>query len=592
MTKIDEMRAAARERAAALPRAQLDERTLAVLDRFESAKHDPEFGDSRGVVRRTPEFERIDRLPRLAPWEADARLAADVFDMTEDLRSAGGTMTLRPIQAAALFQLEQVGGLFANIGVGEGKTLITYLAGAVLGVSRVVVLVPAKLREKTRRDFASLSEHWAVDLEIKIVSYELLGRSQAAKVLDDFRPELIIGDECQALRNLQAARTRRVIRYFRENPSTAAVMLSGTVTHRSIRDFHHLIALCVGTDGMPLPVTQSELSVWSRVVDEGVEQRARPGALKAWIDGAATLAAARRAVGDRIFSTPGVIQTRASTVRTPILIDFFDPKLTDEQRAALRTLEKDKIDPDGEPCTPADVARHTKTIVQGFRYVYRPPPPEDWLLARRRWKRFVRDILDVEDPRFDSELQVAQACERDVLERGFFDEWKAVKKTYTVPPVADWITLDVLAQIIDVTPDEAIVWVENVATGEALHEMTGWPYYANQGLDDAGNFIDDDEGGRPIIASIGANAEGRNLQRWSSNVVVSPPSSGKTWEQLIGRTHRPGQTGDYVDFLVVLGRYRIAESFRQAVADAAYLQEVTGQLQKLLLADMTRDFSS
>jgi superfamily II DNA or RNA helicase len=52
--------------------------------------------------------------------------------LTQKLRTENGTMTLRPIQAQALSELEQCQGLFAPIRVGGGKTLISLLAPALL----------------------------------------------------------------------------------------------------------------------------------------------------------------------------------------------------------------------------------------------------------------------------------------------------------------------------------------------------------------------------------------------------------------------------------------------------------------------------
>ena len=74
------------------------------------------------------------------------------------------------------------------------KTLPTYLAPLVVGAQRPLLLVPAKLREKTHRDFASLRDHWQEGAPIEVMSYEWLGRANAADFLEGFKPDLIMGD--------------------------------------------------------------------------------------------------------------------------------------------------------------------------------------------------------------------------------------------------------------------------------------------------------------------------------------------------------------------------------------------------------------
>jgi hypothetical protein len=84
------------------------------------------------------------------------------------------------------------------------------------------------------------------------------------------------------------------------------------------------------------------------------------------------------------------------------------------------------------------------------------------------------------------------------------------------------------------------------------------------------------------VASIQAHGTGRNLQMFSRNLVVSCPSAGADWEQLLGRTHRQGQQADEVE-------YDFFDTFdhevKTAVKDAAYIKDILGQDQRLLFAD-------
>lgn len=590
MSLADDIRERARRKALALreegPAPVLSDRAREAVASLSVERGRP-IEEVRGVVRETPEFLRVDGLPSV-PWAERGDVDELVAAIIEGYRRQGSTMVPFPQQAAALSELAHVGGLFCPLPVGSGKTLISYLAGAVLDVDRILVLVPAALREKTHRDFDELSKHWRVRGEILVESYERLSRSTSATLIEDFAPDLIVADECHKLRNLQAACTRRVVRYGVERRGECAfVMLSGTITKRRLADFHHLIGLTLGPDAMPLPTSLSETSVWGRAVDEKVMTRSHPGVLRRWADGSNSLDDIRAAVGRRICNAPGVISMSTTQLEASILIDFFDAELSKTQRQLIRQVTREKIAPNGDECTPADVVRHVRTLVQGFYYVWDPEPPEPWLKARSSWKRFARQILETEDPRFDSELQVWNACLRGELPDKAALAWQRVRDSFRPNTVAVWVDDDVVTQLIERTRE--VLFVEHIAVGQRIAQRTGWPYYHSQGLAADGSFIDDHRDG-PMVASIAANATGRNLQRWRHAVVAPPPSSGDVVEQLIGRLHRHGQQADEVEFLFMLGHPVLAQAMRQAFADARYQHRVMRQPQKLLLADSTREF--
>ena len=98
------------------------------------------------TVQHTRELERVLRLPRRQWGGADSdRWAAELSAV---LRLAQGSMTLRPIQAQALFEAGTLRGLFAPIGVGHGKTLITALAPYILQSRRPLLITRANLIEE------------------------------------------------------------------------------------------------------------------------------------------------------------------------------------------------------------------------------------------------------------------------------------------------------------------------------------------------------------------------------------------------------------------------------------------------------------
>ena len=167
--------------------------------------------------------------------------------------------------------------------------------------------------------------------------------------------------------------------------------------------------------------------------------------------------------------------------------------------------------------------------------------------------------------------------------------WRVTRGDFTPNVVATWEDDAAMAAVLRrVQPtDSVLIWVDSVASGKKLSKISGFPYFQQGGKDAKGNDIMDASG--TIIVSIASNSEGRNLQAWSHNIVVTPPASGRKWEQLIGRTHRPGQLADNVTCDVMLGHGNILWSFRTAMEDARFIHTTTGQQQKLLLADLTRD---
>jgi hypothetical protein len=384
-------------------------------------------GDSpfRPVVRPAPavglsaDLRRIQRLPARA-WEERFADPALVEGATEELRRPAGTMKLRPIQAAALVELSELGGLLAPIGCGEGKTLISALAHVALGVPRSVLLVPGSLVEKTRRDFVALAEHWDFDPSaVEVVSYQKLGRVSAATLLDDAAPPLLIADEAHYLKSPRAARTKRVMRYLEEHPETHFAAMSGTITSRSLDDYAHLAEAALGANGTPLPTVRRVLLEWANAVDEwspakeATTVRLVPGALRHLYDPRAdelhddgdTLAAARRAVRRRVDSTPGVVTShdgrpgaslvvRASTCKYPDEIDEMFREMRANWALPGGLAHRVEIAPGVEVTDtfigPMDLWRHARELALFGVYRWKEPGPRPWMEARAEWSKVVR----------------------------------------------------------------------------------------------------------------------------------------------------------------------------------------------------------
>lgn len=561
-------------------------------------------------VRRTEEFERIYRLPKRDWTEILRDNYAAV--LSEHLRRPGGSMVLRPAQAAVLTELHDYGGAMAALSVGEGKTVISALAPTIVAAQRPVLLIPAKLKKKTQRDFKILAQHWYMHPAIQVVSYEKLSRNP--DYLTELAPDLLMADEAHRLKSLSAACTKRVKRYMRQNPHTKFLALSGTITSRSLKDFWHILMWALRPDVMPLPRTFQELEEWALAVDEKVDplERVAPGALLELHqdENLDELERARRGVRARLQQTAAYVATRESMLGASLQIELVRPPTSKVIDTALDELRLEWTTPNGDVATtPVDMWRHARELACGFWYRWDPPAPLPWLEARRSWNKYVRHILSGSD-QLDSPLQVMQAVAKGRFDGKLFsiqegkdgagnslmvqyepkallERWQAVRPSFEPHNVPDWIDEGRMRWVVDhylKGEEPCIVWVEHIAVGQKLAALSGCSFHHEQGLDAQGVMIEDHEG-KSVIASIASSGEGRNLQAWSRMFVTSCLPNGRIWEQLLGRLHRSGQLADTVEVSVMHGCREQYDGFLQALRDATYVHQVTEQPQKLLLAD-------
>ena len=535
------------------------------------------------AVRLNDEMRRVEQIPRRQWSDEDAKSLAQ--NLTEILRKPNGTMVLRPVQATALAEIGMHGGLFGIIRVGAGKTLLSLLAPNVVDAKRPVLLIPAKLVSKTQRDMALLSAHWSIP-KTRIITYELLGRAQAATALDDAKPDIIVCDEAHKLKNKSAAVTRRVARYMKANPTTKIVVMSGTITKRSLHDYVHLLRWALKTD-VPLPENYNDLELWADALDErkGMLRRADPGALRVlcnpeenqmWPTNPREWA--RRAYRRRLVETSGVVSTQETGVDASIVVNSEEPPSSAVIDEAFETLRKNWETPDGWPLADAlQIYRHAREIALGFFYRWDPRPPRAWLDARKSWCAFVRETLS-HSRALDSELQV----KRQFPAASELLAWEKVRNTFKPNTVPVWLDTSVLDFCKEwLATESGILWTEHVLFASRLSKESRVAYYGSGNVGDAEKHSPK----KPMILSIEAGREGLNLQAWSSNLVLSPPPNGERWEQMIGRTHRDGQQADDVTFDVAAFSIEHVEAFWQARSDAAYVEASLGSPQKILIAD-------
>lgn len=566
-------------------------------------------------IKETPELLRVSRLPR-RDWQVgignEGTPEQLAVVLTQALKTPNGTMQLRPVQAAALSEAYHFDGLFGALRVGSGKTLVTKLAPLMFDhIERPLLMVPAALKEKTVRDFAVLDAHWKRK-PMRIESYEMLSRVQSNGLLESYQPDMVIFDEAHRVKHSSAAVTKKFKKYLDHRDDIIVIALSGTIVRNTVMDYWHIIRWCLGRKGMPLPAEWFEAKEWGDCVDSSTKAfsslRTAPGALihlsespehsEAMLSGDMEWAveAARLVYRNRLLQTPAVLSTMDDRVSCSLSINQKNLELPFDVDEMLQQVRSKCERPDGYPFQEAhEVWRCIRNLATGFYYRWDPEAPEDWLELRRRWSKFVRDALKHRD--FNSPLEVANAIRSGELEQSYtdelgetfdrvYDDWKEIEPTFVPNAVPVWVhdsTLRFATEWMD--KNDGIVWSSTIAFGERLAEFSGRPYFAGKGLTKDGRNIMDESYTGPMIVSAKANSNGHNLQRYSKNLIVSCSPNAELLEQLIGRTHRDGQTADEVEVDLVVACHEQLLSFWKAVTEAQFIESTIGAVQKLLYAD-------
>ena len=127
--------------------------------------------------------------------------------------------------------------------------------------------------------------------------------------------------------------------------------------------------------------------------------------------------------------------------------------------------------------------------------------------------------------------------------------------------------------------DPPLVWVQLAAIGHKLAELTGFATYG-AGSEASALLESSRHTAHPAIISIAAHGTGKNLQAWGNQIIAHPLAHPARWEQMLARTHRPGQARDEVR-ATVYTHGLFGRAFSRARADARYIYETTGQTQKV-----------
>lgn len=547
-------------------------------------------------VPASSEFFRIEKLARRSWTEQQGAQLAEYLSAA--IRQPGSRATLKPVQAIALWEMYIFGGLFAPITVGGGKTLISFLAPWFLNAKLPVLIVPANLARKTDKERNQYLQLFQLPPAPYVISYEKLSRQGAAKFLFEYKPDALIFDEGHKARG--KAVNGRVKRFLAEQPFTKVAIMSGTVTKRSIRDYSELLTWCL--DSPPIPQVWSEVEAWANCLDEkvGEGKRIAPGALERLMNSEERLnpnriQAVRQAYKRRLIETPGVVAVSGSDVDASLNIhsEILEPpkNVVDVIHYVRSTWTR----PDGWLLADAPQVWATiRQLATGFYYRWDPLPPAEWVAARRWWASEVREALKhLGRYHIDTELQVVNAINRPPWGRkpDYWDDlvaarnaWVSVRDTFRPNKVPEWIDPFSVDYALEWgRKEKGLIWVEYQEYGAEL-ERRGMPYYGEGGIRVATKEYADDAKKGPIALGIRSNMAGRNMQRFSENLIMHPPPNGLQWEQILGRTHRFKQESDTVNAKVVLSCAEHYGAMINSRNDAIYQRDTLTGYQKLLIA--------
>lgn len=529
-----------------------------------------------GAVGATSEFYRVANLPpRYYASEEDIEKVSAYF-RRRDYNERGRRNMLKQLQVETLVTLYQLGGCFANLRVGAGKTLTTLLAPLMVGALRPVLICPAALRDNVTYQCGVHAHDWKIIRPI-VYSYEQIGSPSGLTTLFETRPDLVMLDEGHKARNLRAAVTRRVAAYLKQvRPKT--LILSGTLITSDLMDYWHLLIWALG-DKAPVPLSREEGEVWATALEGGdapKKQQTELGVLNSFPEGYYA----------HMRTRSGVITSSGSDCNATIVESYFDLKVNQQTQAHIAEVAATKLRPDGEPLDDPQVPMCLQQLALGFYYIWDPLPPDWWRYPRKTWFAYVRELIDMDIPGLDSICMVERFLDRgvDVKELGtdigrvLLSEWRKVKNLFKPNHVPIWTDKDATRKLLAIPESsKSIIWSGFRYHGQELARVSGLPYYGG------GSDIRQAKPGEPLIASLRAHGTGAHLAAWEES-VVSMTSPGNTfWEQLIGRLHRTGQEHDTVIFKIIQSIPYHGESMMRARNEAADVAEAQKAEQKLLL---------
>jgi hypothetical protein len=575
--------------------------------------------------------------------------------------------SLRREQAEALFSFEarDQRGLFAPIEVGGGKTLICLRIAAMAaerGIRKSMIVVPPQvLTQLEQRDIPwarkrvplgvqftilgglsrearlTLAQHTARGCFI--VPYSLLSTEDSVELLNYIQPQILIFDEAHLLKNRRSARTKRIATYIK-NKRPVVVALSGTITNKTIRDYAHTMAWCLG-DESPAPLDSDTVAEWAALIDADgkhwipeQERKVGAGPMRPLIHWSNTYfrhdkldadtEGFRRAVQNRLLTAPGVVASPAGSLGTTLLIEnqpvvvAADYPGMDDLRRLDRDVEEKWTSPSGDQIEWAmHKFAHRYTLSCGFYNLLSWPEPSatvtEEALARAQEHHYflqqyhcqLREWLKYHNiPGIDTPMTVGNSMARHgakFVTQTLYNSWLEAKNRefegmptrdsrpvrvcdYKIKDAVRWMKAQERGGIVWYMGHGAGDWVAEEARKagiDAIHCPAGKQFNA---------LLTDAEAPTRFaktfaICSISAHGTGKNLQYFDRQYFLQFPRPEEVVQQTLGRLHRPGQEAD-----VVITRTNISTEIDEialaaTLNDSVYVFETTASSRKILFAN-------
>jgi hypothetical protein len=462
---------------------------------------------------------------------------------------------------------------------------------------------------------------------LHVVKYTMLSRPENTVWLENvLKPQAIISDEAHKLRyccpegkKRPSATGSRMWRYMQYvAPGTLCAALSGSMTAKEIEDYWHL-AMWALRGSSPLPRNIEIVQEWGRAINPSLDP-ADPGPLM-------QLCAPGEHLYDgfkrRVAETCGVVTTAAPAVDVPLtLVERQAPPIPTQVKQYLAMVrgggEAGSQRPDGEELlTSLEIAECAMQISFGFYYRWIYPrcifPRDeqlvtDWKALRKAFFKEVRAELRELREHMDSPKLVISAAARHhgllPKKKGLpewaskhFPAWNKIKALVYAKTEAvcfnDYIVRDIIAWSQE---QPGVIWYEHNAIGDWVSQLSsdmgcyvpkygGGPAAKEAMLGNQKKSIPGENGSRSILCSVDAHGTGTNgLQhRFKDSFLLHITPDPNKVEQVLGRTHRPGQIHPCRGFF-----YRHTPELKKHLDDAlaaAYYIEGTGfGTQKLLRA--------
>jgi hypothetical protein len=585
----------------------------------------------------------VSKPPTAAEIEELSRryLHVEVFDGPEKMRFLPG-------QAWTIRDFANHGQAVGHLPVGGGKTLTSLMLAQLAyeqGIEKTVLFVPAQVRPQLVFADIPRARRWVnivtpiVDLGgidaqerairarrakgLFIFPYSILSARDGEFLLDAIQPALVIADEAHMIRQINSARTKRFLKWVKRTGPFMFVPLSGTLTTKSLRDFHHLIVVAM-RERAPIPIHVMAAANWSAVVDTDAtptpEQLAELRPLREWAGIAEpTVEGTRRAFQKRLNSTPGVIRdesdigTSLTYANSPARVpeDYPGWKQITELMEQVESLF---LTPDGDEI---DHAIHTwkwlEELTAGFYHRLSWPDLPAAVLARAKYHHATAQCYHKElrgwlkqhgKKGIDTPFLVGQ----DMLRNGeknvgakLYALWRAMKDAdwegrperdsqavrlcdYKVAAAARWA--DSLGK-----DEGGIIWIHHRELGRWIFERLDparalWAPSKGERSSIEQLLLDPDAcRNKIIVASMKAHGTGKNLQYLQRMLFVQFPRDATAAQQVVGRLHRTGQEADHLDAEMMRTTFHDDINFASCLNDALYIQQVTGARQKLIIAD-------